>query len=251
MGNQASASTDEDKPQELPTHNVRDMSAVQLARYDGSGEKGACIVALASVIFDVTHGKSEIEAEYGTWFGKNKTEALQEEVDQFKEKYPVLGKVIELKDFTPEELLGFRGENGTPIYIAARGYVFDVSSGESFYGPGGGYHLFAGHNAQRALALMSLDVKDVENTNLDDLEEKDLKILDDWITKYFDKYPHIGTLVESQSETQPKSEPKTEETEAQVASTADGAPEDAPEPAPSAAPDAPSSEATGTEKSNE
>ena len=84
-----------------------------------------------------------------------------------------------------KELYAARGEKvGSPIYIAARGFVFDVSSGESFYGPSGGYHVFAGRNAQRALAKMSLKEDDVNNSSLDDLEAGPLNILDDWVRCY-------------------------------------------------------------------
>ena len=37
-----------------------------------------------------------------------------------------------------------------PIYVALNGTIFDVSSGSSFYGPGGHYGHFAGRDATRA-----------------------------------------------------------------------------------------------------
>lgn len=37
-----------------------------------------------------------------------------------------------------------------PIYVAINGSVFDVSANPSMYGPGGGYHFFAGRDAARA-----------------------------------------------------------------------------------------------------
>ena len=45
-------------------------------------------------------------------------------------------KIIELRDFTPKELSAFDGRNGSEIYLAISGKVFDVSSKPDFYGPG-------------------------------------------------------------------------------------------------------------------
>lgn len=208
MGNVAAGGEggEEDFGGKVPAKGrVRDMSLPQLALYDGEGgEKAHAYVGIRGEIFDVTNilDKEEgakVRADYGAWFGKNKEDATEEELEDFRSKYCKLGNVIEQRVISPEELAKATGESGAPIYIAARGLVFDVSSGESFYGPGGGYHLFAGHNAQRALALMSLKPEDVVNTSLDGLDPKDLKILDEWIEKYYQKYPLIGTLSDAGS----------------------------------------------------
>jgi len=37
-----------------------------------------------------------------------------------------------------------------PIYLAVNGTIYDVSLGRSFYGPGGSYSMFAGHDGTRA-----------------------------------------------------------------------------------------------------
>lgn len=78
--------------------------------------------------------------------------------------------------------------------LSAKGLVFDVSSGEDFYGPDRGYHIFAGRNAQRALALVSLKMEEVENTDISDLDETSINTLNDWIKKYHSKYVHVGYL---------------------------------------------------------
>jgi membrane-associated progesterone receptor component len=63
-------------------------------------------------------------------------------------------------------------------------------------GAGGGYNKFAGRDISRALAKMSFAPEDMQNTNVDDLEEKQRKVLDDWIQTFEVKkgYPIVGTL---------------------------------------------------------
>ena len=52
---------------------------------------------------------------------------------------------------TLEELRQYDGTNSfLPIYIAVNGTIYDVSASPKFYGPGGGYHIFAGRDASRA-----------------------------------------------------------------------------------------------------
>jgi predicted heme/steroid binding protein len=58
------------------------------------------------------------------------------------------------RDFTLEELKEFTGVNEKPIYLCARGVVYDMSQGSSFYGPGGPYAVFAGHDASKCLATV-------------------------------------------------------------------------------------------------
>jgi hypothetical protein len=48
----------------------------------------------------------------------------------------------------------------------------------SFYAPGGLYAKFAGSNGSRALAKISLDEKDAENTDMSDLTDKLMKVAD-------------------------------------------------------------------------
>ncbi|KAI9777888.1 MAG: hypothetical protein M1835_005113 [Candelina submexicana] len=52
---------------------------------------------------------------------------------------------------TDAELTRYNGtDTSLPIYLAINGSIFDVSAAPSFYGPGGSYHFFAGHDATRA-----------------------------------------------------------------------------------------------------
>ena len=52
---------------------------------------------------------------------------------------------------TPAELSLYNGTDvSLPIYLAINGTIYDVSASPSFYGPGGGYHFFAGNDGTRA-----------------------------------------------------------------------------------------------------
>ncbi|KAI9709113.1 MAG: hypothetical protein M1820_003559 [Bogoriella megaspora] len=66
-----------------------------------------------------------------------------------------LGGGISLTD---AELLAYDGSDPTkPIYLALNGTIYDVSAGPKFYGPGGGYHFFAGKDAARAFVTGCFD----------------------------------------------------------------------------------------------
>jgi len=100
------------------------------------------------------------------------------------------------RDFTLEELREYDGRTSdTPIYIALKGKVYDVSSRGMFYGPGGPYHIFAGRDASRSLATDSLEEKDVVNPSLEGLSQADLSTLNDWVQTYESRYDVVGKLV--------------------------------------------------------
>ena len=59
---------------------------------------------------------------------------------------------------TDDELRAYDGTDpDKPIYLALNGSIYDVSAGRSFYGPGGGYHFFAGRDAARAFVTGCFD----------------------------------------------------------------------------------------------
>jgi len=113
------------------------------------------------------------------------------------------------RNFTLQQLLHFDGKpcpkfnEPKAVYLSVAGKVFDVSSGREFYGPGGPYELFAGHECGVALAKMSFDTE-----YLDDIagcqKKPEGKLsyveadeLDNWCTKFehFKCYPVVGRLI--------------------------------------------------------
>ncbi|KAK3905654.1 cytochrome b5-like heme/steroid binding domain-containing protein [Staphylotrichum tortipilum] len=117
---------------------------------------------------------------------------------------PVLPKeppAILFRTFTPRTLLPYNGENGAPVYLAARGRVFDVTRGRNFYGPGGPYANFAGRDASRGLACGSFDeemlTKDLDGPldTLSDLGPGEMEALKGWEERFEEKYMVVGKLV--------------------------------------------------------
>ncbi|CAN0350866.1 unnamed protein product [Pylaiella littoralis] len=101
------------------------------------------------------------------------------------------------RNFTIEQLHEFDGrDEATPSYVALRGEVFDVSSKPEHYKKGGGYHLFAGHDASYSLALGSLDPADLDKS-CSELNVMENDTLDGWVEKYkhYSGYPIIGKVV--------------------------------------------------------
>jgi len=108
------------------------------------------------------------------------------------------------RNFTSAQLKQFDGtkENKTgnpkPVYLALNGIVFDVSDGRDFYGPGGPYELFAGHECGVALAKMSFDTQYLDDmAGCSTLNHGERMELENWIEKFthYRRYPVLGRLV--------------------------------------------------------
>ncbi|KAG1442473.1 hypothetical protein G6F56_011049 [Rhizopus delemar] len=106
------------------------------------------------------------------------------------------------KNYTPVDLLPFTGEDGSRILIAVNGSVYDMTAGQSFYGPGGPYANFAGHDASRGLAKNSFDKEMMVDPygsidKLEDLASDEWESLREWENLFTRKYLLVGKLVEN------------------------------------------------------
>ncbi|GJN08727.1 hypothetical protein PR202_ga26680 [Eleusine coracana subsp. coracana] len=72
--------------------------------------------------------------------------------------------------------------------------VFDVTKGRSHYGPGGGYHHFAGRDASRAFVSGNF-TGDGLTDFLQGLSSMEVNSIVDWRKMYFEKYIYAGKLV--------------------------------------------------------
>jgi membrane-associated progesterone receptor component len=103
----------------------------------------------------------------------------------------------EERDYSLLELADYDGTDvGRPLLIGIGGYVYDVTRGRDFYGPGGPYGMFAGKDCTRALAKVSFD-DDLFTGDVEGLEPKDIEKLEEWIAMFEGKYRRIGRLLES------------------------------------------------------
>ncbi|EDO36774.1 predicted protein, partial [Nematostella vectensis] len=97
------------------------------------------------------------------------------------------------KLFTKDELATFNGRNSnSPIYVAVKGVVFDVSTSKDLYGYGESYNSMAGKECSRAIAKWSLAAENM-NGNLDGLTKDELQRLEkNFHDVYMRKYPVVG-----------------------------------------------------------
>lgn len=169
-----------------------------------------CGMALAKMSFDVEHLDNIAGCDKLPYAEKDELENWIQKFKYYK-CYPVRGRLIADSDLpdptrviSKEELERNNGQGEVPdkyatapIYLGAGGKVYDMSfGGVTFYGKGCAYNGFAGRDASRALALMSLDPKDAMNPDISDLDEKKIKIMNDWIKTFEERkfYPVVGTL---------------------------------------------------------
>ena len=123
----------------------------------------------------------------------------QENRNSDSEEGRVESKEATKRDFTVEQLRDFNGATeDTSIYISLRGVVYDVSNARHLYGPQNAYQCMAGREASRAMAKLSFDERDLENTALDDLNAFERSTLDDWIEKFehYKNYPVVGRCID-------------------------------------------------------
>lgn len=101
------------------------------------------------------------------------------------------------ESFTTEQLRQFDGSDPTrPIYVAIKGLwpyclvyssnnsvlkgtVFDVTAKAEVYGAGKSYNVFAGKDGSKGLGMSSLKGDDAV-ADYSGLDEKDMKVLNDW-----------------------------------------------------------------------
>lgn len=108
----------------------------------------AClVVGFAAIIFQFflpEVDKIDVNQITTNILAKLKEPLAQYSSDNAKVKRKEGGKSSKI--LTVDELARYNGEEGSDgLYLALIGKVYDVSKGSQHYGPGGGYHGFAGN----------------------------------------------------------------------------------------------------------
>ncbi|XP_078431585.1 membrane-associated progesterone binding protein 4 isoform X2 [Wolffia australiana] len=97
--------------------------------------------------------------------------------------------------WTVDEISSYTGsDEGKAILLGILGSVFDVTKGRSHYGPGGGYHHFAGRDASRAFVSGNF-TGDGLTDSLHGLSSVEIKSVVDWRNFYLRTYVFVGKLV--------------------------------------------------------
>eukprot|EP00854_Cymbomonas_tetramitiformis_P021336 gene21336-25642_t len=112
-----------------------------------------------------------------------------------EELLPIRDPEDDVTTFTLEELATFNGENGTPLYLAIQGRVYDVTLGASFYGPGRSYHGFVGKDATRGFATGCIEPDCLTSSLVGTTEYQKQEALR-WLELYehHDKYRFVGMI---------------------------------------------------------
>ncbi|RCK54629.1 putative steroid-binding protein 3 [Candida viswanathii] len=119
----------------------------------------------------------------------------QEPTDIFLENEKL--SIHDLPIFTRTQLSQYNGTEKPKLYVAIRGYIYDVTANVKSYGPGKGYHAFVGKDASRMLGLNKLKLPEGEDPwYTDDLTDKQQKIIDDWTTFFKMRYHIVGVVVD-------------------------------------------------------
>jgi hypothetical protein len=82
------------------------------------------------------------------------------------------------------------------IWLSIMGEVYDVTSGRSFYGPGGNYAVFAGKDGSVPFITGKFTQEEAQKSLTESLSAAQLVALEGWRKFYetSDKYPFVGLL---------------------------------------------------------
>lgn len=106
-------------------------------------------------------------------------------------------EVIKEREVTLNELKKYNGKDNEhkKCWVSVRGKVYDVTK-SGFYGVGGPYNIFAGHDCSICLAKNSFDPSLLDKFDLSALKFAENETIDGYIQQFELKYDCIGWLKE-------------------------------------------------------
>ncbi|KXZ55168.1 hypothetical protein GPECTOR_3g315 [Gonium pectorale] len=108
---------------------------------------------------------------------------------------PPAPEKYQLGDVTVETLRLYNGYDWSkPPLVAVKGKVYDVSNKYELYGPGKPKNAYAGREVARALALDSLEEKDL-GADLEGLTPEQLQRLEEAVAEFERTHDHVGQVV--------------------------------------------------------
>ncbi|XP_063635917.1 membrane-associated progesterone receptor component 1-like [Cydia splendana] len=126
------------------------------------------------------------------------------------------------KDMTVAELRQYDGtQPDGRVLVAVNGWIFDVTRGRRFYGPGGPYATFGGKDASRGLATFSVTSSDKEYDDLSDLNSMEMESVKEWEAQFREKYDLVGRLLKPGEEPTNYSDEEGDETDPSTANSVD------------------------------
>ncbi|CUM66892.1 uncharacterized protein PRCAT00004577001 [Priceomyces carsonii] len=110
--------------------------------------------------------------------------------------------ILKLPVFTRYKLSFYNGKDKPEIFVAIRGYVYDVTSNKKSYGPGKSYHRLAGKDSSRLLGLNTLRLEltkvdsfpEQRTWYCDDFNDKQNATLDKWVAFFRKRYRIVGIV---------------------------------------------------------
>jgi hypothetical protein len=128
---------------------------------------------------------------------------------QQKPLVPDYGKPEDESDgftMTPSELAQMNGQTpDTPIYIAVKGHIYDVSSAAEMYGPTANYRLLVARDATLPFSAGCCEENCIGKYSqiwysgrpIEGLSTEEIEEIDTWVELYHthDRYTYVGELV--------------------------------------------------------
>lgn len=129
---------------------------------------------------------------------------LQKEPNSFQ-IYNSKVSINTLPSCSRAQLARFNGVDNPKIYVAIRGYIYDVTDNPDKYGVGKSYHKLVGKDVSRLLGLNVLalhpeqarDDPGLESTwDTSGLSEKQQETVDKWVLFFQARYKIVGVVID-------------------------------------------------------